>query len=115
MLEWFKKKVAERSSASNSTRGILMLLIGAYIGYLGITMPQDVKSGASSMSMGLSVFWMIIMLLIGIFVAAYGGFIFYFGWQRQKSGYESDEKERLAENTVKQNPTETEKNNEIET
>ena len=83
-MEKIRSFLADQAEKANSTRGTLIAIVGIYIAYLGYQMLGDTKSGASSMSMPLTIALMVIMGIIGIAVFAYGAFLFWTGWQREK-------------------------------
>ena len=80
-----RKFLDSKKGEAGSTRGTLVLAVGVYIVYLGISMLKDTKSGASSMSMGLTIFFMVLMCIIGLIVFAYGAWLFWTGWQKEKA------------------------------
>ena len=78
---------------NTGTRGAMLVLVGGYIAYLGYKMYRNTLSGASSMSMQLTVILMSVMILAGLAVIVYGGIVLYHGWK----DYEHD---RSRENAI---------------
>ena len=72
------------------TWGTLLILIGGYIGYLGIQMITDTESGASAMPMKTSVIYCVVMCAVGLGVAIYGLRTLLQGRKEQEE-YESQE------------------------
>ncbi len=62
---------------TNPTHASLLLIIGAYICYLGIKMVLNTKSGVSSMPMNQSIILCIIMCVAGGIVIIYSLLLFY--------------------------------------
>ena len=54
------------------TWGSLLILVGGYIGYLGIQMITDTESGVSTMPMKTSVIYCVLMCAAGLAVVIYG-------------------------------------------
>lgn len=63
------------------TRGAMLMLVGAYIAYMGYKMYQNTVNGESSMPMKLTIVLMAVMMLAGLAVIVYGGFALYRSWQ----------------------------------
>lgn len=62
---------------TNPTHASILVIIGAYICYLGVKMILNTKSGASSMPMNQSIILCVIMCIAGGIVVLYGLIIFY--------------------------------------
>lgn len=86
-----KKFLSAQAERANSTRGTLIALVGGYIAYLGYQMLQDTRSGVSSMSLSLTIAFMIVMFIIGAAVFAYGAYLFWAGWKKEKETIPKDE------------------------
>lgn len=78
------KRQAERATGA---RGAVVTVVGGYFIYMGFRMLANTKAGLSSMSMPLTIVLMILMILVGAVVIAYGIFLFIEGWKRQKDSF----------------------------
>lgn len=86
-LKEILNRQAERASGP---RGALVTVVGGYIIYMGLKMPVNTRTGASSMSMPLTVVLTVLMLLVGGLVIAYGGFLFVAGWKKANQANPAD-------------------------
>ena len=86
-----KKFLDSKKQEAGSTKGTLVALVGGYLVYLGIQMLVDTKSGVSSMSMGLTILFMTLMIIAGITVFAYGAWLFWTGWKKEKNAMKENE------------------------
>ena len=94
----FRKFLDRQAERADSTRGTLVAVVGGYIIYLGIQMLDDTKSGASSMGMTETLVLMCVMILAGALVFAFGAFLFWSGWKRERAnipGYKTKEKKKM--------------------
>ena len=86
------KKLLARLPEAGAAQGWLMAIVGGYLIYMAFQMLRDTRSGVSSMSMQLTVVLMILMILCGIAVLAYGGSGIYREWKKQNTtGLPSEE------------------------
>lgn len=96
-MKRFKEALLAQAQQSNSSRGILIALVGSYIIYMGVQMLRNTQSGLSTMSMPLTLVLMSVMILAGAGVAVYGGFIFWSGWKRQRESIPEEKNENSQE------------------
>ena len=90
-MEKLKKLLAKLPEAG-AAQGGLMAIVGGYLIYMAFQMLRDTRSGVSSMSLQLTVVLMILMILCGIAVLAYGGSGIYREWKKQNTtGLQSEE------------------------
>lgn len=87
----FKEALLSQSERTSSTRGSIIALVGAYIIYMAFQMLKNTRTGASSMSMRLTVILMAVMIIAGLAVIAYGVFLFWEGWKRERANIPKDE------------------------
>ena len=69
---------------NEGTHGVLLLVVGGYIAYMGVKMLENTKAGLSTMSMTTTVILMSVMILAGLAVIAYGILTFIRGWKMQQ-------------------------------
>lgn len=62
-------------NVSGGTHATMLVVIGAYIAYMGYEMIRDTLSGASSMSLTTTVILAGLMILAGLAVLAYGAWM----------------------------------------
>ena len=86
-----KAFLSSQAEKANSTRGTLVAIVGIYIAYLGYQMLGDTRSGASAMSMPVTVLFMVLLGISGIVVFAYGAFLFWTGWQKEKKNLKEND------------------------
>ena len=91
----------------NGTHGVLLLIVGGYIGWMGLKMPETTKAGLSSMSMETTVVLTVIMVLMGLAVIGYGMYIFIAAWKIQQQNLISpDSSEAESADETEENPAE---------
>ena len=86
-----KAFLASKKQEAGSTKGTLVAVVGGYIVYLGFQMLQDTKSGVSSMGMGQTIAFMVLLVLAGAIVFAYGAWLFWVGWKKEKEAMKESE------------------------
>lgn len=92
-MKRFKELLNEQAKRATGARGAIVTVVGGYFIYMALQMLKNTKSGASSMSMPLTVTLMCVMLLAGGLVIAYGGFLFLSGWNNEKKRTTGDGQE----------------------
>ena len=86
------KKLLSKLPEISAAQGSLMIFAGGYMIYMAFQMFRDTRSGVSSMSMRLTVILMVLMILCGTAVLAYGGSGAYKEWKKQNTtGLQSEE------------------------
>ncbi|MBO7422894.1 MAG: hypothetical protein J6T99_05855 [Oscillospiraceae bacterium] len=86
------KKLLARLPEAGAARGSLLIIVGCYLIYMAVQMLRDTLSGVSSMTMGVTVIFMILMSLCGLAILAYGGSGVYREWKKQNTtGLQSEE------------------------
>lgn len=74
-----------QAERANGSRGILTAVVGGYFGYMAVQMYKNTAGGKSTMSMPVTVFFMILMIIVGLALIAYGVFLFLAAWKRQNA------------------------------
>ena len=88
-----KKRFDYSLQRANSTHVALLVLIGLYFIYMAYKMLQNTRSGASDMSMPMTLLLMAVMGLAGLAVIGYGAYIWYH--IRKKSELSDEEAAQL--------------------
>lgn len=68
---------------NDGAHGVLLWVIGGYIGWMGWKMLENTRAGLSTMSMPLTIVFMALMMLAGLAVIVYGVLLFVRGWRKQ--------------------------------
>ena len=68
---------------NDGAHGVLLWVIGGYIGWMGWKMLENTRAGLSTMSMPLTIVLMALMMLAGLAVIVYGVLLFLRGWRKQ--------------------------------
>lgn len=78
----FKEFLKRQADSTDSVRGLLVAIVGGYIAYLGWQMYGDTKAGVSSMSMPVTIALMVVMILVGVAVCAFGLYLSWACWKK---------------------------------
>ncbi|MCD8144371.1 MAG: hypothetical protein LUD79_03370 [Oscillospiraceae bacterium] len=88
-----KKRFDYQMQRANSTHVTILCLVGAYFLYMAYRMLQNTRSGASEMSMPVTILLMVVMSLLAIMTFAYAGYVWY--QIKKKSELTDEEAEEL--------------------
>lgn len=91
-----KKKSRFKLPTGNPTHASIEMLVGAYIIYMAYQMLKNTRTGASNMSMTTTLILVGIMLVVGLAVIGYGGYIWYGVWKRSMNAMEAAEAAKTA-------------------
>ena len=70
---------------SEGTHGGILIIVGAYIVYMGISMIKNTMNGLSEMSMTTTIVLASVMMLAGLAVVAWGTIMFIRGWKEERN------------------------------